>query len=136
MTRNREALVQYIDAHSQAPHDFNGNCCACFVLGAVSAQFGEAPRVDAQWNDKRSAQRAIANLGGFEHAVDQLFDPVPTGEAEFGDIAGVIDPDLGFHVMLIEGQTLVSPGEQGLVRIPRSDMVKAWSAAPIAERLT
>jgi hypothetical protein len=30
--------------------------------------------------------------------------------------------------MVIEGETLVGPGEHGLIRLPRSVMLRAWSA--------
>ena len=128
--RDRLALVRYIEEHTASPHDFAGNCCAAFMLGAIRAQFGRAPDPGAQWTDEREARRAIAKLGGFRNRVDAMFRPIARAKAVFGDIAGVEDPQLGFHVMLVEGSQLVAPGERGLIRLPRRAMNGAWSSAP------
>ncbi len=124
------ALCGFLDAKLGARHHFDGNCCVWFVLGGVKAQFGTAPRLPARWRTARGAKRAIARLGGFERSVEAIFEEIPIGAAQFGDIAGTIDPVTGFHVMLVEGRTLCSPGERGLERVPRTAMVRAWSAAP------
>lgn len=132
--RDRVALCGFLDAKLGARHQFDGNCCVRFVLGGVKAQFGAAPRLPVRWRTARGAKRAIVRLGGFERAVETIFDEIPICAAQFGDIAGVIDgtidPVTGFHVMLVEGRTLCSPGDRGLERVPRSAMVRAWSAAP------
>jgi len=130
LERDRVALCAYLDRKLREPHDFDGNCCARFLLGAIKAQFGRAPRLPVRWRTEGGARRAIARLGGFEHAVDTIFTEIPLGGAQMGDIAGVIDPVRGFHVLLVEGPTLCCPGERRLERIPRSAMVRAWSAAP------
>ena len=131
MPRDLVALVAFIDSRISSPHDFDGNCCARYVLGAVEAQFGEAPPVAVAWSTARGAKRAIAKLGGFEATVDRLFRRIDPAQAVFGDIAGVACPVLGFHVMLVEGQTLVAPGERGNTRLARARMLSAWSAEPL-----
>ena len=135
MTRDLQALVAFIEARTAMPHDFDGNCCVRYVLGAVEAQFGNAPDPGASWRTERGALRAIAKLGGIEATTDRLFAEVPIGEARFGDIAGVDDPARGFHVMLVEGQMLSCPGERGLERLPRRLMVRAWSAVPLSRQV-
>ena len=132
--RDRIALVRFIESRIGMPHDYRRNDCARFVLGAVRAQFGRTPKLGVSWTTERGAKRAIARLGGFEAAADRLFAAIDPGQAQFGDIAGVIDPVRGFHVMLVEGQQLVGPGERGLTRLPRSAMVRAWSADPSLRR--
>ena len=131
MRRDLVALTAFIDSRIAMPHDFNGNCCARYVLDAVRAQFAEAPQLTVSWSTARGAKRAIAKLGGFEATVDRLFRRIDPAQAVFGDIAGVACPVLGFHVMLVEGQTLVAPGERGNTRLPRTRMLSAWSAEPV-----
>lgn len=124
------ALVAYLDSKVAEPHDFDGNCCVRFVLGAVEAQFGRAPELPVGWRTQGGAKRAIAKLGGIEATADRLFRRIAPAQAAFGDIAGVIDHEGNFHVMLVEGQTLCSPGERKLDRIPRREMIAAWCAEP------
>lgn len=130
MTRDLIALVAYLDGKAAAPHDYDGNCCVRFVLGGVEAQFGRAPRLPVSWRTGTGAKRAIVTLGGIEATADRLFRRIEPAQAQFGDIAGVIDHEGNFHVMLVEGQTLCSPGERGLDRIPRGAMIAAWCAEP------
>ncbi|MEH6721947.1 MAG: hypothetical protein V7686_00325 [Qipengyuania sp.] len=130
MARNLTALVAYLDRKLAEPHDFDGNCCVRFVLGAVEAQFGRAPVLPVSWRTEVGAKRAIVRLGGIEAATDQLFRRIDPSAAQFGDIAGVLDDRGGFHVMLVEGQTLCSPGVRRLDRLPRREMIAAWSAEP------
>lgn len=130
MTRNRVALVRFIESRACTPHAFGSNDCVRFVLDAVEAQFGVCVDAGATWSDERTARRAIAKLGGFEATVDRLFPRIAIGEASLGDIAGVEDPELGFHVMLVEGAALVAPSNGGLIRVPRRQMIAAWTAKP------
>ncbi|WP_370180225.1 hypothetical protein [Alteriqipengyuania sp.] len=126
--RDRKALIAFIEARAAMAHDFDGNDCVSFTMGAVAAQFGSHPEIGVRWHDERSAKRAIATLGGIEAATDARFARIAPHEAQFGDIAGVVDEETGFHLMLVEGQMLVAPGEAGLARLPRSRMVAAWRA--------
>lgn len=128
--RDRVALCEFIDSRVRRPHDFSGNDCVRFTLGGVKAQFGISPILPVNWTTERGARRAIVKLGGIAATCDRLFRPIAPGEAQFGDIAGVEDPLHGFHVMLVEGATLCSPGDIGLDRVPRAEMVRAWSAEP------
>ena len=91
---------------------------------------GRAPVLPVSWRTEVGAKRAIVRLGGIEAATDQLFRRIELSAAQFGDIAGVLDDRGGFHVMLVEGQTLCSPGVRRLDRIPRREMIAAWSAEP------
>lgn len=130
MTRNRPALVAFIDSRANRPHDWTGNCCARFVLGGVEAQFGSAPALAVEWSDLRTARRALAAVGGLEAEADRLFEAIEPAQAQFGDIAGVDHPSEGFLLMIVEGETLVGPGDHGNVRAPRREMVRAWRAGP------
>jgi hypothetical protein len=128
--RDLEALHGFIDARQAAPYAWgrDANDCVGFALGAVAVQTGIVAAVAAQWHDERSAIRTIARLGGIEAAFDAHFDRVPPALARRGDVAGVFDEARGLHVMVVEGATLVGPGEAGNFRLPRSAMVIAWNA--------
>lgn len=128
--RNLAALAAFIDARQNRPHDWSDNCCVRFVFGAVAAQFGAAPDPGADWHDQRTARRAIAKVGGIAARMDELYAPIDPATAKRGDIAGVADPVHGFLLALVEGETLAGPGEERLARLPRSAMVRAWSADP------
>ena len=130
--RDIAALIAFIEARTALPHDFDGNDCVTHVLGASEAQFGVKVDPGVSWTTARGAKRTIAKLGGLEAAFDRFFDRIEPGMAQFGDIAGVIDPVSGFHVMLVEGQVLSAPGERRLDRVPRNRMVTAWHGCPKA----
>ncbi|GEM_PF-1520725 len=127
------ALVRYIEARNALPHDYATNDCVRFVLGAVAAQFGSSPWPDVDWRTERGARRAIAKVGGIEAATDALFESIACGDAQFGDLAGVITPEGDFHLALVAGAVLLAPGELRLERSPRADMVRAWRAAPAGD---
>ncbi|WP_370189236.1 hypothetical protein [Qipengyuania sp.] len=133
MARDLMALVAYLDIKLAEPHDFDRNCCVRFVLGAVEAQFGSAPDLGTTWRTEAGAKRALVKLGGIEAATDRLFRRIEPARAQFGDIAGVVDSEGFFHVMVVEGQTLCSPGERRLERVSRREMIAAWSAEPLGE---
>lgn len=128
--RDQAALIAFLDERATRAHDWNGNCCVRFMLAAVEAQFGEAPEMVVDWTDQRTARRAIAKVGGIEAETDRLFESIEPSHAQFGDIGGVDDPGEGFMLTIVEGATLVAPGERGLARRPRSFMVRAWRAGP------
>lgn len=131
MTRDLVGLAKFIDSRRDRPHDFNGNCCVGFVLAAQEAQFGTVPELRVSWHDQRTALRAIAAVGGIRAEADRVFTEIPPSLAQFGDIAGVADQELGFHLMLVEGHFLIAPGICGLERIERHHMVAAWTAGSI-----
>ena len=128
--RDHEALHAFIDARQAQPYAWGreANDCVGYVLGAVEAQTGIAAAAAAPWSNQREALRALARIGGIEAGFDAYFDRVPPALARRGDIAGVIDQKLRLHVLVVEGATLVGPGETGNTRLPRSAMVMAWSA--------
>lgn len=137
MLRDLEALHLFIDARQAEPHAFgrSANDCVGFVLGAVQAQTGEEIAPELVWKDRTSARRLIKRLGGLEAAFDAHFERVPPALAARGDVAGVPDPAFGLHPLIVEGLTLVGPGERGNRRLPRSAMTVAWRAlSPAADR--
>lgn len=130
MTRDFDALHSFIDARQAAPHAWGrlANDCVGYALGAVEAQTGVIVAPDVQWSTREEALRTIGTFGSLEQAFDGHFERVATALAQRGDIAGVCDDEFGIHPMIVEGGTLVGPGERGNRRLPRSAMIIAWSA--------
>lgn len=128
--RDIEALLAFIESRHYAPHAWgrDANDCAGFALAAVEAQTGEKRAQRIRWASRAEALRVIGRFGGLEAAFDRYFQRIDPIQAMRGDIAGVPDEAFGIHPMVVEGALLVSPGETGNRRAPRSAMVMAWSA--------
>lgn len=127
--RNVEALTAFIDSRQQTPYAWGRehNDCIGFALGAVEVQLGAPVLRKFKWASQTGALKLLTKLGGVEAAFDAHFDRVPPSLAKRGDIAGVPDPELGMHPMIVEGDLLVCPGEIGNKRAKRSAMVCAWN---------
>lgn len=130
MTRDIKALLAFIDSKQDTPHEWgrDKNDCVSFPLQAVKAQTGKNRATALKWTDEKSGLKAIKKVGGIEAGFDRYFQRIPPGQAMRGDIAGVPDERFGIHPMIVEGETLVAPGDRGNRRCPRRHMVMAWSA--------
>lgn len=128
--RDLLALHAFIDARQNMPYEWGrkGNDCMSFIAGAVKAQIGKDPARGLKWKSYASAMSLLKKLGGVEAILDARFKRIPPSLAKRGDIAGVPDPELGIHPMIVEGLTLVSPGDKGNRRAKREAMIFAWSA--------
>ena len=94
----------------------------------MKAQTGIDVRGPLRWKSKREALQIILTQGGLEAIFDARFDRVPAALAQRGDIGAVVDAALGIKLLVIEGSTLVGPGETGLHRVSRRELLIAWSA--------
>lgn len=130
LARDIEALIAFVDSRHATPHAWGrrANDCVAFALGAVEAQTGVDPAPMVSWNSQAGALRVIRRFGTLEAAFDAYFARVAPAFAQRGDIAGVPDATFGIHPMIVEGETLVSPGDCGNRRAKRGEMVVAWSA--------
>lgn len=126
--RDYDAMLAAIAARAAMPFDWKANDCARFAAAIVEAQTGKRPLRGLRWSTAAGAKRVLDRLGGMEAAVSARLLPIAPAEAQRGDIAGVPDANLGLRLMVIEGGTLVGPGEHGLKRQPRTAMTHAWSA--------
>lgn len=134
MTRPRDiaALIALIERRAAIPFGWrNGRDCASFAARAVKAQTGIDPRGTLRWRSRREAFAVIAAEGGIEAAIDARLTRVPPALAVRGDIAGVADPLMGIRLAVVEGMTIVSPGQHGLERHPRAEMLIAWDATSV-----
>jgi hypothetical protein len=132
MSCNPEALIAFIDSRQNMPYEWgrDANDCVSFVLGAIEAQTGVRVAPKVKWTSERTAIRRIAELGGLEAAFDKHFKRIPPAMARRGDIAGVPDETFGIHPMVVEGETLVGPGDTGNRRLKRKEMTCAWRVEP------
>lgn len=128
--RDVSALIAFIDSRHSTPYEWGRtkNDCVSFVLGAVHALTGHDRATRIKWSSEKTALRTVARQGGLEAAFDKWFVRIEPSKAMRGDIAGVPDETFGIHPMIVEGETLVSPGDKGNRRCPRRMMVAAWSA--------
>lgn len=127
--RDHLALVLLIEARMRAPLAWGKRAhdCVSFAGAAALAQTGEDfLKGLPDWTTARGAARVLKGLGGLEAAVDGVLPTVPLALAQRGDI-GLVEIDGVASLMVIEGETLVGPGVDGLVRRPRGDLRKAWS---------
>ncbi len=126
--RNHDAMLAAIAGRAAMPFDWRRNDCARFAAAMVSAQTGKTPLKGLRWGTAAGATRVINRLGGMEAAVSARLTPIAPALARRGDVAGVPDEQLGLRLMIVEGETLIGPGERGLKRAPRAAMTHAWSA--------
>lgn len=128
--RDIQAMLAFIEARRDWSHDWvRGRDCVSFALRGVDAQTGVDLLADIPvWSNRKEALAVARSLGGLRSALDARMDRVAPALALRGDVAALPDGDFGVRLMLVEGATLVGPGEHGLDRLPRSAMVRAWSA--------
>tara|TARA_Y100000114_G_scaffold134414_1_gene134507 strand:- start:5619 stop:6044 length:426 start_codon:yes stop_codon:yes gene_type:complete len=137
MNTNRDipALLDWIAAHRFQPHSWaRGGDCVSFALGGVAAQTGVdhlAPLPG--WSNRAEALAVARELGGLTAALDARLVPIAPALAQRGDVAGLADRAFGVRLMIVEGETLVGPGALRQERLPRSTMLRAWSALPAGE---
>jgi hypothetical protein len=73
------------------------------------------------------AARVLKELGGIEKLInDKLYvEPVPAGYANIGDIL-LVDLDGQLTTAVCNGETMLAPGEVGLVALHTLSALKAW----------
>ena len=128
MARNHDAWLAEMARRARMPFDWRRNDCARYAAACVKAQTGRNALHGLRWASKAGAARVLLRLGGMEAAVDARLTRIAPAMAMRGDVAGVFDPDFGVSLMIVEGATLVGPGETGEKRLPRAAMIMAWSA--------
>lgn len=127
--RDHAALSAFLVARMRAPLAWGrqGNDCVAFAAGAALAQTGRDLLADApDWTTAPAARRVLARLGGLEAVVDARLPRIAPAKAQRGDVA-LVATETGPALMIVEGATLVGPGQTGLVRRPRTAMLRAWS---------
>lgn len=135
MKRDIEALIAFIGSRQNVPHEIGreNNDCVGYVLAAAEAQTGQKPAPKLKWSSTKGIAALIKRFGSLEAAFDAHFDRIAPARAMRGDIGGVADEQFGIHPMIVEGMTLVGPGDRGNKRVKRAAMIAAWSAIPKAK---
>lgn len=105
-----------------------GQDCIRLAANAVEALTGRNWLPDAAWSTELGARRLLKRMGGIEAVVSARLNTIAPALALRGDVGAIEDPDLGLMLAVIEGETLALPGERGLCRTYRRDLVRAWSA--------
>lgn len=129
MTRNHAALIALLELRRARGFSWRrGRDCVSFAAACSKAQ-GGVDFLDGipRWKNRRQALAVADEVGGLSSALDQRLRRIAPAMAMRGDIAGLPDDLFGVRLMVVEGETLVGPGERGLERLPRSAMTMAWS---------
>jgi hypothetical protein len=132
MTRDIPALLAEIERRAPLPHAWErGRCCVSSALACVKAQTGVDHLAGLpHWTTLEEALEVARSVGGLRAALDAAFNRTPPAFAMRGDIAALPDAEFGLRLMIVDGNTLVGPGEHGQDRLPRHAMRRAWSIAP------
>lgn len=127
--RDLAALGGFIASREAMPFEWGKarNDCAAYFNAAGIAQTGRDILSGISWATLRGARRVMKAHGGIEALADKRMRRIALSRAMRGDVAGVPDRDFGVTLMIVEGETLVGPGDDGNVRLPRSAMIAAWS---------
>jgi len=131
--RDIAALLALIEARRDWAHAWTrGRDCVSFALRCVEAQTGVDLLADIPaWRDRREARQVTHDLGGLTAALDERLDPIAPALAQRGDVAALAEPTFGIRLMVIEGETMVGPGDRGLERLLRYAMIRSWSIASL-----
>lgn len=123
-----QRFVAFLTGRAQMPFAWGANDCCTFAADCAEAITGTDPMADLRGYDSEiGAGRVLVKSGveSFEALVDAIFDEVPVGMARRGDLALAMQGNEA-GLMVVEGDWLVGPSEDGLKRVPRDRMIRAW----------
>ena len=131
--RDMAALYTLLTERAAMPFAWGSraNDCVSFAAACVEAQTGKRIRFGGhEWTTAIGAHRVLDKLDGLAAAMAMELSEISPAFAQRGDVAGVPKRPGGNEIllMIVEGDTLVGPGPDGLERLPRSAMAMAWSA--------
>lgn len=135
MTPNEDAARRVVERFRKVRFEWGVFDCRIFAAAFVDARCGtdwerKLNRELPMYHDALSAVRVVKAAGGWENIVTEfLGPPVPTNEAEFGDvILGHANPPLERTVALgiCDEEYFMAPGDNGLVWLPMSNALRCW----------
>ena len=130
--RNYEAMIALVESRARAPLAWgdHANDCVSFARASVTALTGADPMAGLghHWKTARGAARVLKHLGGLAAAADTVLPRIEPAMARRGDV-GLVRIEGRDSLVIVEGETVVGPGEAAQVRLPRGMMTAAWSAA-------
>lgn len=122
-----ERLAAFVEANRDRPFAWGTWDCAMCASAWIETLTGAAPFAPT-YTDALSAARFVAQQGGMGPAASAVLGApllFPMG-AQRGDIAlVVIDGRECLGVVL--GERVAGPGEHGMIQVPRSDIIAAWT---------
>lgn len=124
----QSAFVAFLKERTQMPFAWGTNDCCTFAADCAQAMTGDDPMADLRGYDSEiGAGRVLVKCGveSFEALVDAIFEEMPIGMARRGDLALAMQGNEA-GLMVVEGDWLVGPSEDGLKRVPRERMVRSW----------
>ena len=128
-----QRLHDLVAANFDRPHEFGRHDCLLWPAAAVKAltgrDHGRGHR--GKYNSLATAYRHLQQMGfdGPEALLDSLFDEVPIGFAQRGDLALCDFPDGAVPGLVMGDFALIVATDglnDGLGRVPRSAWLKAW----------
>lgn len=121
-----DRLIAFIDARAGQPFAWGPNDCCTYAADGVAAITGEDPMPELRgaYADAAGALRLIAEKP-LRDRLGEKFETMPLGRARRGDVA-IVEQEGRDVVMIVEGATLVGPGAEGAVRVPRTAMLAAF----------
>lgn len=125
-----QRLNDYLAGAMREPHSFGKHDCLLFSAGVVKAVTGKdhGRGHRGKYDSALSGAKYLKHLGFDSPAamIDSILDEKPVGFAQRGDLVLASD---GIPAVCM-GDFALSVGQkgddEGLVRVPRSDWVKAW----------
>jgi hypothetical protein len=123
-------LLDFIASRRREPFKWGKreNDCCSFANGAAMAVTGKDIMKDVRnYRSEAGAARALVEAGvsSFEELVDRLLPAQPVAFARRGDLA-LAQKGNETVLTVVEGDFLIGPDLDGLMRLPRSAAVKSW----------
>lgn len=125
-------LSDFIDEIKASPFDWSADCFCGWAAGAVMAQTGKDIAVEfrGKYKTAKGALRVLKRKG-----VDNLADGVALylprydhpSQAQVGDIAAIPkDDEFGFTLGIVNGESILVPGELCMGVMPREAATQAF----------
>lgn len=133
MARDYSALIRFLDSRMRTPFAWGPRAhdCVSAAALAVEAMTGRFWLADlgVSWSSERGAARVLRRLGGLEAAVDGVLTAIAPAQALRGDV-GLVRAEgvAGASLVIVEGPMVVGPAPVGWERLPRTALIRTWSA--------
>lgn len=129
MKRDHHALAAFLAGRIHLPFRWAENDCVSFAFDAVKAQTGVDKLSNlGSYKTARGAAGILRREGGVAGICDKRLTLVSIGMAQRGDVGLVKNQDGADTLVVVDGAQLVGVGLDGPVRLPRSSLLRAWSA--------
>lgn len=118
---------EVLEAHLSQAFIWGVSDCVTVAADVVLATCGVNLVPERDWTSRDEAMAAIKARGGLEAAVDAVLPPVGVLSAQRFDI-GLWRRGLVSALVVCDGQGFSGKTEDGRLRVPRSEIFKAWAS--------